>query len=235
MPASLGRLRVAAVGISAFALVAVASGGTLAASNPPVLYACFNAYGQVAMGTTNQCKLAGGGQLVSFNTVGPTGPQGPVGPTGPSGPQGIQGPTGPQGATGPSGSSVTYATAVPTANVPQSQHTKIAELSLPAGSYLLTATLTAEDDASGGNGEVSMDCALSLNFPVNINSPLQLGGVDIGSESQPHGPDGMISLSTPVVLGGRTLADLDCYSYDGSDHVYGVRFQAQATDQIVNQ
>ena len=54
MPASHPRLRVVAVGISLFALVAIAAGSTLAAStNPPTLYACYNAYGQVAMGDVN--------------------------------------------------------------------------------------------------------------------------------------------------------------------------------------
>lgn len=94
------RLRAAAVAASAFALVAVAAGGTLAASTPTTLYACFNTSGAVTMSTTAQCKLAGGGQLVGFNTVGPTGPTGPTGATGSTG---ATGPTGATGSTGPSG------------------------------------------------------------------------------------------------------------------------------------
>ena len=48
MPALRSRPRALAVGVAAFMLVVVGAGGTLAAStNPPVLYACFNAYGQV--------------------------------------------------------------------------------------------------------------------------------------------------------------------------------------------
>jgi hypothetical protein len=95
MHASFRRLRVAAVGVSVFALVALVTGGTLAAStNPPTLYACYNVNGQVAMSDIPQCKLAGGGRLVNWTTVpapGPTGPTGAIGPTGPVGPTGAQG------------------------------------------------------------------------------------------------------------------------------------------------
>ena len=85
MPAFHPRIRALAVGIGAFALVAVAAGGTFAASNPATLYACYDVYGNVKMGDTAQCKLAGGGRLVSWSTVGVPGPTGPMGPTGPTG------------------------------------------------------------------------------------------------------------------------------------------------------
>jgi hypothetical protein len=45
MPASRSRIRALAVGVAAFALVAVAAGGTFAASNPATLYACYDNYG----------------------------------------------------------------------------------------------------------------------------------------------------------------------------------------------
>ena len=94
MPAFRPRVRALAVGIGAFALVAVAAGGTFAASNPATLYACYDAYGNVRMGDTAQCKLPGGGRLVSWGSVGPTGATGPAGPTGPTGPQGPAGVSG---------------------------------------------------------------------------------------------------------------------------------------------
>jgi hypothetical protein len=110
MPAFRPRVRALAVGIAAFSLVAVGAGGTLAAStNPPMLYACFNAYGQVAMSDVNTCRLAGGGRLAPINAAGVPGPQGPqgypgpLGPTGPQGQTGVQGPAGPQGQTGQTG------------------------------------------------------------------------------------------------------------------------------------
>ncbi len=97
MPASRSRLRALAVGVGLFALVAVAAGGTFAASNPATLYACYDAYGNVRLSDSAQCKLPGGGRLVSWSTVGVPGPTGPTGATGPMGPTG---PTGPAGVTG---------------------------------------------------------------------------------------------------------------------------------------
>jgi hypothetical protein len=100
MPASLGRLRFAVVGASVFALVALAAGGTLAAStNPPTLYACYNSYGQVALSDVNTCKLAGGGRLVYWGTQGVPGPTGAAGATGPTGATGAVGPAGAGSAT----------------------------------------------------------------------------------------------------------------------------------------
>ena len=106
MPSFRPRIRALAVGAGAFALVAVAAGGTFAASNPATLYACYDAYGNVRMGDTAQCKLPGGGRLVSWGSVGPTGATGPAGPTGAIGPTGPTGPTGPQGPAGVSGHEV---------------------------------------------------------------------------------------------------------------------------------
>jgi hypothetical protein len=97
MPAPHARLRATVVAVSVFALAAVAAGGTIAASNPATLYACYDAYGNVRMGDTAQCKLPGGGRLVHWSTAGVPGP------TGATGPAGATGPTGPTGATGASG------------------------------------------------------------------------------------------------------------------------------------
>lgn len=97
MPAFRPRLRAAVVGISVFALAAVAAGGTFAASNPATLYACYDVYGNVRMGDTAQCKLPGG-RLVYWSTAGVPGPMGPTGATGPAGPTGL---TGAPGASGP--------------------------------------------------------------------------------------------------------------------------------------
>ncbi|MCU0506504.1 MAG: hypothetical protein MUE82_12185 [Chloroflexi bacterium] len=110
MPAFRHRIRALAVGVGAFALVAVAAGGTFAASNPATLYACYDAYGNVRMGDTAQCKLPGGGRLVNWSTAGIPGPTGPTGATGPTGP------TGPAGATG--AGSVAHIVTVPGDGLP---------------------------------------------------------------------------------------------------------------------
>jgi hypothetical protein len=70
MPAFHPRVRALVVGASALALVTIGVGGTVAASNPPTLYACFNVNGAVSMSTSALCQLAGGGQLVTINAAG---------------------------------------------------------------------------------------------------------------------------------------------------------------------
>lgn len=97
MPSFPPRIRALAVGVGVFALVAVAAGGTFAASNPATLYACYDNYGNVRMGDTAQCKLPGGGRLVTWSTAGIPGPTGATGPQGPTGPTGATGAAGPSG------------------------------------------------------------------------------------------------------------------------------------------
>ena len=141
MPASL-RIRVPIVGAAAFILVAVAAGSVVAGSNPPTLYACFNTSGAVAMATIPQCKLAGGGQLVGFNTSGPTGPAGPTGAQGLQGPTGPTGDTGPIGPTGAAGAAHAWSTTSTSVTVVAGVSvfpTTVTSLTLPAGTYVLQA------------------------------------------------------------------------------------------------
>jgi hypothetical protein len=100
MPAFHPRIRALAVGASVVALVALGVGGTVAASNPATLYACYDTNGNVRMSDSAICKLPGGGRLASWGTAAVPGPTGPVGPTGP---QGVPGPVGATGAIGPVG------------------------------------------------------------------------------------------------------------------------------------
>ena len=150
MHASRVGLRTLAVGAAVFALVAVAAGGTLAAStNPPTLYACYNAYGQVAMGDVNTCKLTGGGRLVSWGTVPQPGPTGAQGPTGPQGATGVSGPT------GPGGVSLYEVRDVVTIN--------------PGGGASPSARCNAGDHVTGGGfspGTVTYDMQVSLSAPL---------------------------------------------------------------------
>jgi hypothetical protein len=105
MPAFHPRARALLVGVAALALVAIGVGGTVAASNPPTLYACFDTSGNVRMSASNLCQLPGGGRLVSIATAGGVGPAGATGVTGPAGATGPLGASGPAGATGPLGAS----------------------------------------------------------------------------------------------------------------------------------
>jgi hypothetical protein len=100
MPVFHPRVRALVVGAAALALVAVGVGGTVAASNPPTLYACFNTTGAVSMSASNTCLLPGGGRLATITTAGAAGPAGATGAAGPTGATGSTGPTGATGATG---------------------------------------------------------------------------------------------------------------------------------------
>ena len=89
------------------------------------------------------------GAAGAAGAVGPQGPAGPAGPqgatgadgatgaTGPQGPAGATGATGPQGLTGPGAEG--YADQTATAVSIGTSDVTLATLSLPAGSYLLTA------------------------------------------------------------------------------------------------
>ena len=94
MSAFRPRIRAAAVGIAAMALVAIGVGGTFAASNPPTLYACYDVNGNVRLSDKAMCQLPGGGRLASWGTAPVPGPTGATGATGAQGPSGPVGPTG---------------------------------------------------------------------------------------------------------------------------------------------
>jgi hypothetical protein len=89
---------------------------------------------------------------------GDTGLQGPQGPQGATGPQGPQGPKGDTGAPGPSSLPYAYVKRVATTNVPNDPNgwTKVATLSLPAGTYSVSMTGWADQTS----GDLYMWCQL---------------------------------------------------------------------------
>jgi len=108
---------------------------------------------------------------VTLGAVGPTGPAGPAGPQGPSGPQGAtgpqgaQGPTGPQGPPGPAGPSHAYSASclLPSCSgvtIPgqgaSPQFVTILSVSLPSGSYVITA----KTDLAWDGGLLNNPCQL---------------------------------------------------------------------------
>jgi hypothetical protein len=149
--------------VLAIALLAVAPSITTAqtattaitTSTPTILYACYVPLSGTSyrIKETDLKQTCASAQHVeySWNQQGPQGPQGiqgiqgiqgvagPAGPTGATGPAGPVGPAGPTGATGPAGSA-----ALPTvyyafrADPPKAT---AAALTLPAGNWLVTATI----------------------------------------------------------------------------------------------
>ncbi len=175
----LGRFRALAVGVAAFALIAVAAGGAFAASNPATLYACYDAYGNVRMSDVAQCRLPGGGRLVYWGTVavpGPTGPTGATGATGPTGPTGATGATGPARAASASFPSFGSLTSLFAGDL-------LGTMSLPAGTFLLTAIVSISSDVGAGPAGIVADCWLQAGTSVGDGSILA-AVTDNGSTTQ---------------------------------------------------
>jgi PEGA domain-containing protein len=110
---------------------------------------------------TRNVAVSGGTLLVSITllpilTQGPVGPQGATGAQGPTGPTGVQGPIGPQGGTGPQGPqgiSNLYTTTIISGTVAGGT------LSLPSGSYFITASI--QMSFSGPTGSAfQVSCSL---------------------------------------------------------------------------
>lgn len=108
------------------------------------------AAGSYSLTVTNSVPQTGafGVTLGAVGPAGPAGPQGPSGPQGATGPQGAQGPTGPQGPPGPAGPSHGYSASclLPSCSVTipptisgSPQFVTILSVSLPSGSYVITA------------------------------------------------------------------------------------------------
>jgi hypothetical protein len=158
MPAFHPRVRALVVGASALALVAVGVGGTVAASNPPTVYACFNTSGAVSMSASNTCLLPGGGRLATINASGVAGPAGATGVAGPTGATGVAGPTGttgPTGATGPQG--------------PASLSALVGSPCSADGSSGVVAVATG---SGGGSVPITLSCTKTPTVTVTGSGPL---------------------------------------------------------------
>lgn len=109
--------------------------------------------------------------------TGPQGPQGPTGatgdtggtgPQGPEGPRGPAGPTGPQGPAGPTSAPVAYSHSATVTLDPEAAGAAIVNImdGVPAGAYVVTATLSVRSTKSAGSGDrtdLEVDCFLNAN------------------------------------------------------------------------
>lgn len=95
---------------------------------------------------------------------GPTGPQGPQGPVGPQGPQGVPGPQGPTGITG--GATFAFGTMVFDAGF-----TQVLSKAVPAGNWVVVATVTVRSPVFNETTLVNTQCELR-------NGPSVIGGTE---------------------------------------------------------
>ena len=159
---------IAALAFGSFAFAAIPDGGG-------VIHGCYKkvapSQGTLRLIDTAKNDICNNNEApLNWNQQGPQGPQGLKGDTGPQGPQGLkgdtgtQGPQGPKGDTGPAGpagaSSLPYAylTRVATVDIPNDNAgwTKVATLSLPAGTY--SVSMTGWGDQT--SGDIYMWCQL---------------------------------------------------------------------------
>jgi hypothetical protein len=148
--------------VGVVALAAIAAASTAFAAIPDaggVIHSCYKknapSQGTLRLIDTGKSETCTNNEAsLNWNQQGPQGPQGLKGDTGPQGPQGLQGlqgdtgpqgPQGPQGDTGPAGPSslpYAYVKRVSSTNLPNdtSSWTKVATLSLPAGTYSVSMT-----------------------------------------------------------------------------------------------
>ena len=161
----------------AFTAGLVLAGGAAIAATPitdDVITACYGNDGKLRV-TDAGCKKSE--QALEWNQVGPTGPQGPAGPagpqgeTGPAGPQGETGqvgPTGPQGAPGAQGApgpagigGLGFGVWGTVEDLPHTGTVTVVSKTLPAGAYVVFATVQA--DASGSDAEEvpNIECTVS--------------------------------------------------------------------------
>ncbi|MBD3943180.1 collagen-like protein [Microbacterium sp. NEAU-LLC] len=161
---------------AALAAGLVLVGGAAFAAAPALtastITACAGADGKLRLvDASTQCRPPE--KAISWNTVGPQGPAGPAGPAGPQGETGATGATGPTGATGATGPAGPAGPTGPAGvggkgygvwgELPAVSHLgngTVASLSLPAGSYVLTAAVRADTESSSASEEVAISCAL---------------------------------------------------------------------------
>jgi hypothetical protein len=182
-----GRLR---LGVLVSVAVALAAGGIAYASIPDssgAIHGCYKSNGGALRVIDT---LAGGTCLASetpltWSQTGPQGLQGPSGATGAAGPTGATGRTGPSGPSGPQGApgpSDAYKTYVSSFVLPLDQvsHT-VASLTLPSGSFYVSAEAQANANNASGFGPLTLFCTLTgldnatTNF-LSTTGPASLQG-----------------------------------------------------------
>ena len=115
---------------------------------------------------------------LNWNVQGPRGPVGPIGPVGPVGPQGTtgdagstgatgpQGPKGDTGPTGPAGASGASDLYFAHDDRSESRTTSHLSLSVPAGTYAITARAEVENETAD---QTLNDCSLSTGDYLNLD------------------------------------------------------------------
>lgn len=151
-------------------LATVGVGYAAIPSSDGVIHSCYNASsnpsGQLrVIDAEAGAKCSKNERALAFNQKGPKGDPGPAGPKGDPGPQGPQGPEGDKGDPGaPGTSTATFAGNSTRVQLAADEvFSKVASKNLPAGSWVVTATVnTTASNSSFGGDDLHRDLACEL-------------------------------------------------------------------------
>jgi hypothetical protein len=146
------------------------------------------------------------GGLGSQGDVGATGPQGNTGPTGPTGLQGSP------GTTGERGPSDAFEQTVSALTIPSSAMTNIASYSVPAGSYVVTATASVHNNSSTHNAPVN--CLLNVGDGTNFTNFYSFGLQPFVSGN--FSTTGTTSITKAASFGSPATITFSCQDNTGS-------------------
>jgi len=173
--------------IATAAAVAVAVAAGAIPDSGGVIHGCYltttgllRVYDSEASGSK---KCTSGERALNWNQTGaqgPAGPQGPAGAAGAQGPAGPTGPAGPQGATGSSGVSHVY-NAINTYTVNEDGHEVVGLSDLPAGPYMVVATVSTS--LAGAGCSLNVDAGGSSSANIDVARGMTFAGVFSSSGS----------------------------------------------------
>jgi len=164
-PAVLRRAWSPALVLAGVGLLAALGAGAWAAIPGPdgIIHSCYRKRGGQLRVINAAAKCRHGEVGLNWSETGPPGPRGGGGPrghTGARGLQGVQGPSGPVGPVGPAGAGNAYAASQAGSVTLSSSQQNILSLSVPAGKYIVSATVEITNDDGSAGPPVEASCAL---------------------------------------------------------------------------
>ena len=118
-------------------------------------------------------------------------------------------------------------------DIPQGSLVDILSLSLPAGTYLVTATGSLADDSGTAHGdqEVNSGCDLRDGANTALSDPVFEDG---NGTSGPDGPQGSIAINRAVTLSAPGVVRMICQS-SGSDVIWHPHMTAVVVQTLITQ
>jgi hypothetical protein len=219
------KLKLVGAAVALLALgTGIAYGAGAVASDP--IHACVNPAGVVKIvDATVTCSRSE--TALTWNTAGPAGPPGELGPPGPAGTDG----------SNASVAAFEHSGAFGVINGVFPAHDTVATLTLPAGAYMLTATIEAlmTDDHAAGGSNVTADglCEFDPNLAGGAHLANTAAGGFAGAQTvqEIH----HVTLTEAVQLSSDGDVSLQCSKFQGSMSVTHAQIDAVQVGAIFHQ